>query len=110
MTTVVQEITVLEVLLRMSAILTLAVASGFIWSLARSRRIRPLPLWVYVGVITSATLIWRVVGLFFVFETDAATDLDDWIIPVTSAMYVLNGVSLLLLAYASSRGRRSDGG
>jgi len=102
------EYTILEIFLRILALVVLGMATGFIFASLRRGTLRPRPIWIYVGVIAFLTLIWRAIVLAFVFSSSLREDFVQWISPMTATMYALGGLSLLLLAFCATRRRRGD--
>lgn len=95
----------IEMALRLMSALALTGVSGYIAHNLITRRLRPRAVWVYAGVVASVAAAWRWAVL--VWGTDVV---GPWIGPVTSCLYFLLGVSLVILAVACSRGRRGDSG
>ena len=102
------EITILEIFLRVLALVMLGIAVVYIGYQLITRNIRPRLLWQYVGAIATVTLVWRIIVLMFVFFPELRENFLHWITPITAAMYALGGLSLFLLAFCASRRRRTD--
>ena len=103
------ELTEAEIMFRFLALATLVAASGYVWYQLARHRLRPRPIWLYVGTILVLTTIWRILVLGITFNSGVSDVLEDWVNPITATMYMLSALSLVLLAFCDSRRRRGDG-
>jgi hypothetical protein len=102
-------ITVVEVIFRFLALISLGSASLFIWYNIWKRTIRPRIVWSYVATVATVTALWRLVIIMFIFYPALREDWFAWITPITAAFYFLSGLSLFILAFCATRRRREIG-
>jgi len=97
--------------LRVASALVLTFAAGFMAYMFSKHRLRPRPVWLYVVLVTTATAVWRWIVVILAngdFFPEGSNIMADWITPISAALYILSGVSLLALAVACSCRRRGD--
>jgi len=106
--TIIAEVSTLEFILRVVALLVTASAASFVWYQLFRHKIRPRPVWIYVGVVTGLTAVWRLVVLMFVPFPWLIEVALRWVLPITATSYIITGIALILLAWVATRGRRAD--
>jgi hypothetical protein len=100
------EITLLEIILRVSSAISLTIASGLVWYLLYKHQLTPRPAWLHVASVIGLVALWRWVIVTFINPEfflnaglpDVATFLTPWVQPISQALYTLIGITIILLA------------
>ena len=100
----------LNAILRLASAIILTVAGVFAFIQYRKGALRPKPAWAYSIVIGILVAIWR--WMVLATTSPHLQDFTDWlepfINPVSATMYILIGLSAIVLVIGSSRKRKTD--
>jgi hypothetical protein len=106
----VDELHVVEVILRFASAITLSVAGLLTWGLLSRHALRPQLVWVYLAVVVSLIACWRWVVVLLIPPSNLPPEtieaLTPWVQPINQALYTLAGVAVIILVVVSGRQRR----
>lgn len=105
------EVSFLEVLLRHAAAIALTVASSLIWYLLYKHELPHRFLWKYLGAVVTGLALWRWVIVLLLrddFFPEFNSFVYAWVQPINQAMYVLIGVSFIVMVLVDRGSRESN--
>ena len=105
---------IVETALMVASVLSLTAAAVVTTYGSVKKRLRPRPVWLYVGGIVTFFAVWRIVVFAVYGLTDDTTvselgvAMRQWLGPMSALTHTLGGFAFLILAWSGLRKRRTD--